>query len=50
MSPSTKEVNMLSDASVCFDSMLWKCVAGGSVVVVISLSPCSFVHGGQSNK
>ena len=40
---------MLSDASVCFDSMLGKCVANGSVVVVISLLPCSFIHGGQSN-
>ena len=37
------EVPLLSTASVCFDSMLGKCVAGGSVVVVVSPSTCCFL-------
>ena len=36
------EFTMLPDASVCFDSMSGKCVTGGSVAMVISLSSCSF--------
>ena len=41
-----REVDMLSDAFVwyfVFDSMSGKCVAGSSVVVVVSLSSCSFL-------
>jgi len=37
------EVHLLPDACVCFDSMSGKCVAGSSVVVVVSLSSCSFL-------
>ena len=37
------EVYLLPDACVCFDSMSGKCVAGSSVVVVVSLSSCSFL-------
>ena len=34
---------MLPEASVCFGSMLRKCVAGGNVAVAISLSSCRFL-------
>jgi len=37
------EVNMLPDASVCFDSMPGKCVACCSVVVTILPSFCSLL-------
>ena len=37
------EVYLLPDACACFDSMSGKCVAGSSVVVVVSLSSCSFL-------
>lgn len=37
------EVNILPDASACFKSMSGKCAAGGSVVLAVSLSSCSFL-------
>ena len=42
------KVSILQDASVCFESMLEKCVAGGSVaggsvVATVSPSSCSFL-------
>ena len=29
------EVDMFPDASICFGSMLWKCVTGGIVAVAV---------------
>lgn len=37
------EVSILPDASVCFKSMSGKCAAGGSVVLAVSFSSCSFL-------
>lgn len=36
------EYTMIADASVCFDNMSRKCVAGVSVAVIISLSSYCF--------